>query len=219
MLPVVKNLTTEVTEKHRETPMDIKPITLEGRSVRLDPFQLEHWQALWEVAKGHVEDIFRWFPYAMCDAQDFEKWADKALQEQTRGESLVFTTVERASGKLIGSTRFMNIDRANQRAEIGSTWIAPAWQRTGINTEAKFLMMRHAFETWKCIRVELKTDALNQKSRDAILRIGAKEEGTFRKHMVTWNGRVRDTIYFSIIDREWPNAKSKLQALLSAHAK
>lgn len=170
---------------------------------------------MWEVAKDSLEDIFRWIPYSMRTPQEFEQWADKGLAEQERGESLVFTTVERASNKIIGSTRFMNIDRANRRVEIGSTWIAPAWQRTAINTEAKYLMLRHAFESWQCVRVELKTDGLNQKSRNAILRIGAKEEGTLRKHLLTWTGRYRDTIYFSILDSEWPEAKSKLEARLS----
>jgi len=108
----------------------------------------------------------------------------------------------------------MNIDRANRRVEIGSTWIAPAWQRTAANTEAKYLMLRHAFEVWKCLRVELKTDALNQRSRNAILRIGAKEEGTLRKHLITWTGRVRDTVYFSLLDEEWPAAKSGLEQKL-----
>jgi RimJ/RimL family protein N-acetyltransferase len=104
----------------------------------------------------------------------------------------------------------MNIDRTNRRVEIGSTWIAPPWQRTAVNTEAKYLMLRHAFEVWGCIRVELKTDALNEKSRHAILRIGAKEEGTLRRHLITHTGRVRDTVYFSILDGEWPAVKARL---------
>ena len=105
----------------------------------------------------------------------------------------------------------MNIDIVNRHVEIGGTWLAPQWQRTAINTEAKYLMLQHAFEVWKCFRVELKTDALNQKSRDAILRIGAKEEGTMRKHTITWDGRVRDTVYFSILDTEWPRVKLDLE--------
>ena len=109
----------------------------------------------------------------------------------------------------------MNIDRANRRVEIGSTWIAPAWQRTAVNTEAEYLMLRHAFEVWQCVRVELKTDALNQKSRNAILRLGAKEEGTLRKHLVTWTGRIRDSVYFSILDTEWPEVKARLEAKLA----
>ena len=128
---------------------------------------------------------------------------------------MVFATIERSSGRAIGSTRFMNIDRANRRVEIGSTWIAPAWQRTPVNTEAKYLMLRHAFEVWGCIRVELKTDALNQKSRTAILRIGAKEEGTLRRHLLTWTGRVRDTVYFSILDNEWPEVKLQLESRIA----
>jgi len=198
-----------------ETHMKIQPVTLEAKSVRLEPFQRTHWEALWEAAKMSTDDIFRWIPYRMQRAEDFQQWADKALAEQARGESLVFITVEGASGQFIGSTRFMNIDRTNCRVEIGSTWIVPAWQRTAINTEAKYLMLRHAFETWGCIRVELKTDALNQKSRNAILRIGAKEEGTLRRHLVTWTGRVRDTVYFSILDSEWPEVKARLEQRLS----
>ena len=179
--------------------------------MRLDPVRREHEELFWDVAKNDLEDIFRWIPYTMKTREDFRTLLDKALAEQERGESVVFATVERSSGRVVGSTRFMNIDRANRRVEIGSTWIAPAWQRTAVNTEAKFLMLRHAFERWRCMRVELKTDALNQRSRNAILRIGAKEEGTLRRHLVTWTGRVRDTVYFSILDEEWPEVKENLQ--------
>ena len=196
------------------SPLEIEtPVTLEGSVVRLEPIRREHQQLFWEVAKNDLEEIFRWIPYPMRTAQDFGKLVDKALTEQDRGESVVFATLERSSGRVVGSTRFMNIDRANRRVEIGSTWIAPAWQRTRVNTEAKYLMLRHAFEVWGCIRVELKTDALNQKSRNAILRIGAKEEGTLRRHLVTWTGRVRDTVYFSILDSEWPQVKQRLTTM------
>jgi RimJ/RimL family protein N-acetyltransferase len=197
------------------TPLSINlPVTLEGSVGRLQPIRHEHAELFWEVAKNDLNDIFRWIPYPMKTREDFERLIEKAFAEQERGESVVFATVERSSGRAIGSTRFMNIDRANRRVEIGSTWIAPAWQRTAVNTEAKFLMLRHAFEVWGCIRVELKTDALNQKSRNAILRVGAKEEGTLRRHLVTWTGRVRDTVYFSILDHEWPEVKAKLEARL-----
>ena len=193
----------------------VVPLTLEGSVVRLEPLRLEHAELFWDIAKNDLEDIFRWIPYSMRTRDDFRKLIDKALQEQERGESVVFATVERKSGQTIGSTRFMNIDRANRRVEIGSTWITPAWQRTAVNTEAKYLMLRHAFEEWKCIRVELKTDALNQKSRSAILRIGAKEEGTLRRHLITWTGRVRDTVYFSILDDEWPAVRAKFEEKLT----
>ena len=198
------------------TPLEITiPVTLEGSKVRLDPIRREHAQLFWDAAKDALEDIFRWIPYPMRTAEDFQRVVDKAFTEQDRGESVVFATVERSSGRVIGSTRYMNIDRANHRVEIGSTWNAPAWQRTSVNTEAKYLMLRHAFEVWKCIRVELKTDALNQKSRNAILRIGAKEEGTLRCHVVTWTGRVRDSVYFSILDSEWPEVKARLEIMLA----
>jgi RimJ/RimL family protein N-acetyltransferase len=193
----------------------IVPVTLEGSVVRLEPIRREHAELFWDVAKNDLDDIFRWIPYAMKTREDFQTLMDKAFAEQGRGESVVFATVERTSGQTIGSTRFMNIDRANRRVEIGSTWIAPAWQRTAVNTEAKYLMLRHAFEVWGCMRLELKTDALNQKSRNAILRIGAKEEGTLRRHLVTWTGRVRDTVYFSILDDEWANVKSALESRLA----
>lgn len=188
------------------------PITLQGSVIRLEPIRREHAELFWQAAKDSLDDIFQWIPYRMKTSEDFEQLVEKALGEQARGESVVFATVERSSGKVIGSTRFMNIDRINRHVEIGSTWIAPAWQRTAANTEAKYLMLRHAFEVWQCMRVELKTDALNQRSRNAILRIGAKEEGMLRKHLITWTGRVRDTAYFSILDTEWIGVKSQLEA-------
>ena len=141
-----------------------------------------------------------------------QRYIASALADQQKGVSLPFATIEKATGKLVGSTRYLNIDMANKRVEIGSTWIAPAWQRTAINTEAKYLMLRHAFEMLGCNRVELKTDSLNTKSRNAILRIGAKEEGTLRAHMVTWTGRLRDTVYYSVLAPEWPDVKAKLVA-------
>ena len=197
------------------TPLKITlPLTLQGSVVRLEPIGRAHTVQFWDAAKDDLDDIFRWIPYSMKTPEDFEKVMEKAFAEQDRGESVVFATIESSSGRAIGSTRFMNIDRVNKRVEIGSTWIAPAWQRTGVNTEAKYLMLRHAFEAWGCIRVELKTDALNHRSRNAILRIGAKEEGTLRRHLVTSTGRVRDTVYFSILDDEWPGVKARLEARL-----
>jgi N-acetyltransferase len=201
------------------SPLNIvTPVTLEGTVVRLVPIAREHADAFWEIAKDALDDIFQWIPYRMKTRDDFERLVLKGFDEQERGQSVVFATVERSSGRVIGSTRFMNIDRANRRVEIGSTWIAPTWQRTPVNTEAKFLMLRHAFEVWNCIRVELKTDALNQKSRNAILRIGAKEEGTLRRHVLTWTGRVRDSVYFSILDSEWPEVKSNRKMRLTRNA-
>jgi N-acetyltransferase len=203
----IGNITMSATSK----PLHIEfPICLDGSVVRLEAIRPEHADLFWQITKNDLDDIFRWIPYSMRTLEDFERAVAKAHQEQDRGESIVFATMERSSGRTIGSTRFMNIDRVNRRVEIGSTWIAPQWQRTAVNTEAKYLMLRHAFEVWKCIRVELKTDALNRRSRNAILRIGAKEEGTLRRHLITHTGRVRDTVYFSILDNEWPQVKARL---------
>jgi N-acetyltransferase len=201
---------------HAVAPLNIvTPLTLEGSVVRLEPIRRDHAQLFWEAAKDSVDEIFRWIPYSVKTLEDLETLVAKALLEHERGESVVFATVERGSSRVIGSSRFMNIDRANRRLEIGSTWIVPAWQRTAVNTEAKYLMLRHAFETWGCVRVELKTDALNEKSRNAIVRIGAKEEGTLRKHVVTWTGRIRDSVYFSILDTEWPEVKVRLESRMA----
>jgi len=166
---------------------------------------------LWEIAKDHLQDLFQWIPYRLESLEDFREFNRHVLDEQQRGLTVPFATVERSSGQIAGTTRFMNMDIANRKVEIGSTWIAPRWQRTVVNTEAKYLMLRQAFETWNCLRVELKTDSLNRRSRDAILRLGAREEGTLRKHMLTWNGRQRDSVYFSILDTEWPDVRKRLE--------
>lgn len=146
-----------------------------------------------------------------------QKYVESALSDQSRGFALPFVTIEKAKGQIIGSTRFGNIEIANRKTEIGWTWITLKFQRTFVNTEAKLLMLTHAFETWKCIRVELKTDALNNQSRNAILRLGAKQEGIFRNHMITDSGRYRDSVYFSIIDTEWESVKSGLTSKLAAN--
>ena len=145
-------------------------------------------------------------------------YIETALEEQRRGLSLPFATTLKATGQIVGSTRFANMDLKNRRVEIGWTWVGVPWQRTVVNTEAKYLMLCHAFETLGCQRVELKTDARNSRSRQAILRLGAKEEGVLRKHMVAYSGRVRDTVYFSILDDEWPSVKARLQAKLQLSA-
>lgn len=182
--------------------------------MRLEPMAMVHLDGLWEA--GRDESLWRLIPTNVASIDDMRKYMETALADRDRGVALPFVTVERASGKVIGSTRFGNIDAANLRAEIGWTWITPAFQRSAVNTEAKLLMLTHAFETWKCIRVELKTDALNERSRAAIKRIGATEEGIFRNHMITDSGRFRDSVYFSIIDTEWPAVKENLVSKLSS---
>jgi RimJ/RimL family protein N-acetyltransferase len=193
--------------------MNIEPVTLEGNAVRLEPLTGAHLGGLCEI--GLDEEIWRFIPYRATTPEEMGEYVRNALLARDAGTAVPFATVDRASGRVVGSTRFMNIDVVNRRVEIGSTFLGRDWQRTVVNTEAKYLMMRHAFEVWGCIRVELKTDALNQKSRAAILRIGAKEEGTLRQHMVTWSGRLRDSVYFSVLDSEWAGVKAGLEGKLS----
>jgi N-acetyltransferase len=188
--------------------MTIEPIILENEFVSLAPLTSDYLEALCEV--GREEEIWRWSPEPITTPEAMKKYVETALDEQKRGVSLPFVTIEKTTNRVVGATRFGNIDAANLRAEIGWTWINPAWQRTCVNTGAKFLMLTHAFETWKCIRVEFKTDALNEKSRNAILRLGAKQEGIFRQHMICQSGRLRDSVYFSILDNEWRNVKEHL---------
>lgn len=186
----------------------MNPVVLEGKFVRLEPLHSEHLELLCEI--GLIEEIWRWSPEPIETSEDMRRYIETALDEFKRGVSLPFATIEKASGEIVGSTRFGNIDVKNRRAEIGWTWINPRWQKTYVNTEAKLLMLTHAFEEWKCIRVELKTDALNEKSRNAILRLGAKEEGILRQHIITHTGRLRDSVYFSILDKEWAEVKENL---------
>ena len=193
--------------------VNLQPVTLEGSHVRLEPLSESHHDAL--CAVGLDPELWRWIPIQVLDRDQMMNFIRRELAEQAQGTSIPFATVERSTKNVIGATRFMNIDAANKRIEIGSTWIAKPWQRTAINTEAKYLMMRYAFESLGCNRVELKTDSLNTKSRDAILRIGAKQEGTLRQHMTTWSGRLRDTVYFSVIAPEWPDVKLALEAKIS----
>jgi RimJ/RimL family protein N-acetyltransferase len=194
--------------------MIVAPVTLEGRHVRLEPLAKAHLEGLAEV--GLDKELWHWIPTAVRTREEMAGYIETALNEQERGVSLPFAIVEKATGRVIGSTRYGNIDRTHHRVEIGWTWVAREWQRTAMNTEAKYLLLRHAFESLGCMRVELKTDSLNEKSRAAILRLGAKEEGIFRNHMTTESGRIRHSAYYSIIDSEWPAVKGRLEAKLSS---
>jgi N-acetyltransferase len=190
-------------------PLRIEPVELESAHVCLVPLAPVHHPALCEI--GLDEALWRWIPQPVTTPKEMAAYMDKAFAEQQAGVSLPFAIVEKASSKVIGSTRYMNIDQEHHRLEIGCTWVARPWQRTAVNTEAKYLLLQHAFEALGCMRVELKTDSLNAQSRAAILRIGAKQEGIFRNHMITSSGRVRHTVYFSIIDSEWPDVKALLE--------
>jgi N-acetyltransferase len=195
--------------------MIVLPVTLEGQHVRLEPLTKAHLDGLTSV--GLDEELWRWIPSPVQTREDMAAYIETALNEQERGVSLPFALVDRSTGRAIGSTRYGNIDRTHHRVEIGWTWVARQWQRTASNTEAKYLLLKHAFESLGCMRVELKTDSLNEKSRAAILRIGAREEGTFRNHMITSTGRVRHSVYFSVIDSEWPAVKANLETKLNSH--
>ncbi len=200
---------------HPERPVfAVAPVTLEGTHVRLEPLAAAHLDRLCQI--GLDEAIWRWSPAPVRTPAAMRAYVEVALAEQARGTALPFATVDKAAGLAVGSTRYGNIDPANRRLEIGWTWIAPPWQRTYVNTEAKYLMLRHAFEALGCIRVEFKTDARNEPSRRALLRLGAREEGLLRKHVVTASGRLRDTVYFSILDDEWPAVKARLEARMHA---
>lgn len=194
--------------------MIVEPVTLAGEHVQLEPMLEAHHAALAEV--GLDEDLWKWIPVPVRTPEEMKAYVDAALAGQARGMSLPFTIVERATGNVIGSTRYANIERIHRRVEIGWTWVARPWQRTAVNTECKYMLLKHAFETLGCIRVELKTDSLNERSRAAILRIGAKEEGVFRNHMITASGRIRHSVYFSITDSEWPVVKRRLEEKLKS---
>lgn len=192
------------------------PVTLEGSHVRLEPLTVDHIGPLVEV--GLDPDLWRWTQAILRTEDDLRAYVETALAEQAIGRSLPFATVERSSGRVIGSTRFGTIEPAHRRVEIGWTWIARPWQRTAINTEAKYLMLRHAFEMLGCIRVELKTDVLNERSRRAIERLGAREEGVLRDHVITSSGRIRGTVYYSILAAEWPDVRARLvERMASSH--
>ena len=193
----------------------MKAVVLEGSRVRLEPMSLDHVDGL--TAVGLEPELWRITASSIASRQDMTAYVNAALSAQRAGTALPFVTVLKREERIIGSTRFANYDAPNRRVEIGWTWLAPAWQRSGANIEAKLLMMTHAFEVLDLNRVEFKTDAINDKSRRALLGIGAKEEGTLRSHMVLWNGRIRDSVYFSVVKDEWPVVKTGLEERLAKH--
>ena len=194
--------------------LEIAPVVLEGHHVRLEPLSLDHLDDL--TAAGADPGLWTYMFADSSSREGMRDFIESAGAEQARGVSLPFAVIDLASGRAVGSSRYGNIDRANHRVEIGWTWYAPAAQRSPVNTESKLLLLGHAFEGLGCIRVEFKTDSLNTRSRQAIARLGATEEGTFRNHMITRTGRYRHTVYFSLIEEEWPGVKGRLTARLAA---
>ena len=190
-------------------PLD--PIPLRGAHVTLEPLHPRHLPDLAIVALD--EELWRWTVARVRTPAELDAYVSAALDEQRRGVSLPFALV--ADVHAIGSTRYGNVDARNRRVEIGWTWVGRPWQRSAVNTEAKLLLLRHAFETLGCVRVELKTDRLNERSRTAIRRLGAVEEGILRRHMLTESGRWRDTVYYSVLEEEWPAVRGVLERKLS----
>lgn len=186
----------------------LEPVTLEGEHVRLEPAGPEHIDPMWAVAQD--PDIWRYIPRSVTSRDDLVFWV-----EYLDNVGLGFATVQRATGSVIGGTAFLAPDAGNRRVEIGATWITPAAQRSAANTEAKLLQLTHAFEVLGCARVEFKTDARNERSRAALARIGATEEGILRKHILMPDGVWRDSVYFSILDTEWPAVRGRLQERLA----
>ncbi|GED72273.1 N-acetyltransferase [Brevibacillus reuszeri] len=192
--------------------LQIAPVTLEGKLVRLEPLGPEHVEGLWEA--GRFEQIWSYMSIAMHNPEDTQSFVEQALQNAQEGTELPFVIVSQETDKIIGSTRFLGISRKDRGLEIGFTWLTPSVWKTAVNTECKFLLLRHCFEELECIRVQLKTDSRNLNSQRAIKRIGGIQEGVLRNHMVLREGYIRDSVYFSIVDKEWPAAKEKLQMLL-----
>ena len=189
----------------------LEPVTLENAFVRLEPLRLDHAADLAALTVG--TGITRWFPEPMETRPILDRYVAEGVHQAEAGTALPFVIVD-PGGPVVGCTRYMNISPENKRVEIGSTFIGAPWQRSAINTAAKLLLLQHGFERLGCIRIELKADARNTKSRNAILRIGAKEEGTLRRHVVCSDGYLRDTVYFSILADEWPTVKARLVARL-----
>jgi RimJ/RimL family protein N-acetyltransferase len=192
----------------------IERVPLRGRRVALEPLSAEHLPGLASaILDGNLWEI----PVTVVPhPEDLSPFLSRAETQYAAQLELALVMVDIDSGTIVGSSRFMNINRYNRRVEIGFTLIAKSWQRTYVNTEAKYLMLRHAFETWQCNRVEFITDVLNEKSRAAILRLGAKQEGVLRSHMIMRDGRVRDSVIHSVLRSEWPNVKSRLEVVLAA---
>ena len=194
--------------------MDVRPVTLEGRHARLEPVSRDHVDGF--LRAGAFDEIWTWFPIHPKTREDYERWVDDSLACLAAGTDLSFAIIEQVSGDVVGATSLLAISVPNRRVEIGGTWLTPRVQRTAINTECKYLLLRHCFETLGCLRVELKTDARNLNSQRAIERIGAVREGVLRDHMLMPDGHVRSSVYYSILAREWPAVKARLEELLKA---
>ena len=193
--------------------MEIAPVTLTRSVVRLEPLSEKHVPDL--TVAAHDERIWRYMLYVYPDTEEkMLSWVRDILARQAAGADLAFAVIHRESGRAIGATRYLEIRPEHRGLEIGGTWYATEFQRTAVNTECKYLLLKHAFEVLDCIRVQFKADARKLRSIRAIERIGAMREGVLRKHYILQDGGYRDSVYFSILDREWPKVKERLEEML-----
>jgi len=194
--------------------MEVKPVVLQGKHVRLEPLSEAHAPGLAEIGLG--QDFWGFMLYGrMNTEEDMRSWVKDMMARGKKGADLPFAVIHLASGRVAGATRYLNIMPKDYGLEIGGTWYGPEFQRTAVNTECKYLLLTHAFETLKCIRVQIKTDSINVRSQKAIERLGAVKEGVLRNHMILPDGRIRDSVFYSILDREWPGVKARLEEMLS----
>ena len=199
----------------RIAPMTVEPVLLEGSLVRLEPLAPRHLPDLTEAAADPA--LWRWMLDDESTPERMRGWLDQALAASASGMQSPFATIECATGRAVGSTRYLAIERAHRRLEIGWTWLATSARGRGINDEAKLLQLRHAFEVLGCRRVEFKTDSQNRRSRAALEGIGGTFEGVHRKHMIVHGARTRHSAWYSIIDEEWPDVRRRLEERLSRH--
>jgi RimJ/RimL family protein N-acetyltransferase len=191
--------------------MEVKPVILRGDRVQLVPMEEAHAEGLYEA--GRFPEIWAVTQGGITSLEDAESYIHKSLDQ---AGAVPFVIKELATGRLLGCTKLFDISPVNRNLEIGSTWLTPTVWRTAVNTECKYLLLRHCFETLGTIRVQLKTDSRNTRSQQAIERLGAVKEGILRNHMILPDGYVRDSVYYSILDREWPGVKTRLESYLNA---
>ena len=194
--------------------LDIQPVTLTGRVVRLEPLSEAHVPDLTVV--GQDDSLWAFIPYTPVRSQaDMLAWVRDMLARQAKGTDLPFAVVSQLTGRAIGASRFLDIQPANRALEIGGSWYGRAYQRTAVNTESKYLLLGHAFDRLGCLRVQLKTDLRNERSQRAIERLGAVREGVLRHNMIMPDGHVRSSIFYSILAEEWPGVKARLEEMLA----
>lgn len=194
--------------------MEVKPVVLQGTYVRLEPLNESHIPGLTAIGAG--QDFWDFMLYGRITTEDdMRNWVLDMLSRAEKGTDLPFAVIHLASGRVAGATRYLNIMPNDRGLEVGGTWYGSEFQRTVVNTESKYLLFTHAFETLKCIRLQIKTDARNVRSQKAIERIGAVREGVLRNHMILLDGRYRDSVFYSILDSEWPAVKSRIEQMLA----